>query len=374
MNRKAFGLCAVVSLAATCISAAPAAAQSTSCDRTCLLGALSDYESHLLRHNPQGIATTADFRATENYQPTPLGQGYFSRVRQIFHQLQFADPVTGQTAAVGLLDDGGKDAYFVLRLKIEPNHALAQSEMLLIRDGETSFLQKNRSVKLDPVYSQIVPPALRSTREQMITDVNNFTDAWQYKDASLMQFRADCIFSENNVQLSQPGYTTCGDMLEYMGRRGIPGAGTSPEHGDPNAPIRPMTPADPSIGRPPLQGPWIRDRRVLIVDPEHGVVVAWHIQGGEPARPGETIQYRRKTPFIASSEDHRRTAAENAQMGARNRAASPGPGPGGPPREMGAAYMAGIFKIVGGKLVRIDHFEWEGGPNASGGFSDGPAS
>jgi hypothetical protein len=28
--------------------------------------------------------------------------------------------------------------------------------------------------------------------------------------------------------------------------------------------------------------------------------------------------------------------------------------------------MSGLFKIVGGELVRIDHFEWEGGPNASG--------
>jgi hypothetical protein len=35
--------------------------------------------------------------------------------------------------------------------------------------------------------------------------------------------------------------------------------------------------------------------------------------------------------------------------------------------------MSGLFKIVGGELTRIDHFEWEGGPNASGGFADGPA-
>jgi len=369
MIRNLLGLCALISFAIVGTDITRAYAQPSSCDRNCLLAALNSYETHLLQHNPRGIVLTADFRATENYQPTPLGEGYFSRVRQIFHQEQFADPVSGQTAAIGLLDDGGKDAYFVLRLKIEPNHALSQSEMLLIRDGETSFLQKDRSVKLSPIYYQIVPPALRSTRDQMITDVNNFTDAWQYKDASLAQFSPDCTFSENNLMLSQPGYTTCGDMLEYMGRRGIPGAGTSPEHGDPHAPIRPMTPADPSIGRPPLQGPWIRDRRVLIVDPEHGVVVAWHIQGGSPARPGETIQYRRKTPFLAHSEHHHRTAAENAQMEA---AQARGGQSGGPPREMGAAYMAGIFKIVGGKLVRIDHFEWEGGPNASGGFSDGP--
>lgn len=341
----------------------------TGCDRGCLLNGLNDYEAHVLKHDVTGVVTSADFRGTENYKPTALGQGYFTCVRQIFHQEQFADPVDGQVAAIGLLDDGGRDAYFVLRLKINTDHSIAQSEMLLIHDGETSFLQKNRNVKLSPIYTQIVPVGLRSSRDQMIADADNFTDAWQYKDASLAQFSADCTFSENNLMLSLPGYTTCGDMLEYMGRRGVPGAGTSPERGNAGDPIRPMTPADPSIGRPPLQGPWIRDRRVLVVDVEHGVVVAWHIQGGEPARPGETIQYARKTQFLPTSEDHRRTAAENAQMG---KARAGGGAPGGPPREMGAAYMAGIFKIVGGKLVKIDHFEWEGGPNASGGFADGP--
>ncbi len=342
-------------------------AQTNSCDRNCLLSVLGDYEQHVQAHNAQGVATTADFRATENYQPTTLGQGYWTRVGKIFHQEQFADPVSGETAAIGQLDDGGRDAYFVLRLKVEAGKAISQSEMLLIRDGETSFLQNDRNVALNPVYTQTVPANLRSSREDLIRDVDNFTDAWQYKDASLMSFTKSCIFSENNVQLSDPGVTSCGDMLEYAGRRGIPGVGTSPDRGDPNSPIRPMTQADPSIGRPPLQGPWIRDRRVLIVDPERGVVVAWHIQGGEPARPGAKIQYDRNTPFNQHSETHRRTASENKQMTTRG-----GKPPQGMPREMGAAYMAGLFKIVGGQLVRIDHFEWEGGPNASGGFAGGP--
>jgi hypothetical protein len=116
-----------------------------------LLGDVNAYEAHMLAHDATGLATSADFRATENYLPTPLGQGYWTRVKQIFYQEQFADPVSGQVAAIGLLDDGGKDAYFVLRLKIGPGNVISQSEMLLIRNGETSFLQKNRSVKLNPI-------------------------------------------------------------------------------------------------------------------------------------------------------------------------------------------------------------------------------
>ncbi|MFT3904749.1 MAG: hypothetical protein QM718_00380 [Steroidobacteraceae bacterium] len=375
MNRKLSLNAAGLALLALGPGSAPAA-ESASCDRNCLLGVLSDYEARLLRHDASGIATSATFRATENYLPIKLGEGYWTRVREILDQQQFADVQNGQAMALGLLDDGGKDAYFALRLKVQGKHRIAQSEMLLIRDGETSFLQKDRSVKLSSVYSEIVPAAQRSTRAELIRAVENFSDAWQYKDGDLMSFSDDCTFSENNVQLSQPGYTSCGHMLEYNGKRGIPGAGTSPERGDPGAPTRPMTPADPSIGRPPLQGPWIRDRRYPVVDVERGLVIAYHIQGGWPARAGETIRYRRKTPFIASSESHRRTAEENAQMLSAAPKAGQGAAPAGPPagapREQGAAYMVGLFKIVGGKLTRIDHFEWEGGPNASGGFADGP--
>jgi hypothetical protein len=372
-------------------------ASAGSCDRACLLGILNNYEVQLLKHDATGIKTTTDFRATENYLPTPLGQGYFRRVVKILDQLQLADPQTGQVAAVGSLDDGGKDAYFTLRLKVERNGRLSQSEMLLIHDGETSFLQKDRSVTINRIYDELVPVAKRSSRDELIRAVENFSDAWQYKDGDLMKFSADCSFSENNVQLSQPGFTTCGHMLEYNGKRGIPGAGNSPEHGAANSPTRPMTPADASIGRPPLQGPWIRDRRYPIVDVERGVVLAYHIQGGSPARPGEKLIYSRSTPFAASSQSRRRNAEENAQaLSSGGKAAgsggAPGAGIGGPPgdgvgggpppaagpppgapREPGAAYMSGLFKIISGELVRIDHFEWEGGPNASGGFSDGPA-
>ena len=342
------------------------------CDNQCLLSVLNNYQAQMLQHDIKSIVTSKDFRSTENYMPIRLGEGYWTRIQKIFHQQQFADAVNGQTVAVGLLDDGGRDAYFALRLKVGPGKTISQSEMLLIHDGETSFLQKDRSVELNPVYTQEVPVNQRTSREEMVRAVENFSDAWQYKDGDLMSYSEDCTFSENNLMLSRLGYTTCGDMLEYNGKRGIPGAGNSPERGDPSSPIRPMTPADPSIGRPALQGPWIRDRRYPLIDVEHGVVIAYHIQGGTPARPGEEIQYRRKTPFTEVSSDHALTAEESAARLAPPKQGEGSGQPAGAPRERGAAYMMGLFKIVDGTITRIDHFEWEGGSNASGGFSDGP--
>jgi hypothetical protein len=359
----ALSLLAVPTLAA-------ASSKAAGCDKACLLHVLNAYQAKMLKHDIRGIAVSEDFRSVENYRPIALGEGYWTRISEFLDQVQLADPVNGQVAAVGSLVDGGRDAYFVLRLKVEAGRKISQSEMMLIHDGETSFLQKDRSVKLDRSYLQRVPVAQRSSRADLAKIVDGFVDAWQYKDEDLMSVSADCAFLENNVQLQQPGITTCGDMLEYMGKRGIPGQGKGPNRGDPNKPPRPSRPADPSIGRPALQGsqPWMRDRRTPLVDAEHGVVLAYHIQGGEPARPGEVVAYERATPFTTSSLSSRRSPEQNAQ---RQGSRSPGQN-NGPPPGSGAAYMAGLFKIIDGRLVRIDHFEWEGGPNASGGFSDGP--
>lgn len=358
---------AALGLAGGAQAADGAAASPGSCSASCLRAILDHYQAQMLKHDTAGIKLASNFRGTENYLPTSLGDGYWKRIRAITDQIQVADPVSEQVAVVGQLNDDGKPAYYSLRLKIEPGQLISQSEMLIIRDGETSFLQKDPKAKVDRIYLQPVPKNERSTRDALVKIVDGFTDAWQFKDEDLMSFDpAKCVFLENNVMLSQPGRTTCGDMLEYHGKRGIPGNGVGPDRGTPGEPTPPAQPADPSIGRPALQGsmPWIRDRRVPIVDVETGTVFAYHIQGGQPARPGETVAYRRSTPFTASSQSSRRSSEQEQGMQKR---------PAGPPAgERGAAYMCGLFKVVDGKLVRIDHFEWEGGANASGGFSDGP--
>lgn len=375
MNNNITSFTALALLLFTAPTFAVSSSKAADCNKACLLGVLNTYQAKMLKHDANGIAVTKDFRGVENYQPIALGEGYWTRVTEFLDQIQLADAVNGQVAAVGSLVDGGRDAYFVLRLKVDAGRKISQSEMLLIHDGETSFLQKDRNVKLDRSYTQPVPQAQRSKRDELVKIVDGFVDAWQYKDEDLMSVSPNCAFLENNVQLQEPGVTTCGDMLEYMGKRGIPGQGKGPNRGDPNTPPRPSRPADPSIGRPALQGsqPWMRDRRTPLIDEEHGVVLAYHIQGGEPARPGEAVVYQRAMPFTTSSQSSRRSSkGTSQQQGSRPPGQNPPAQNNGPPPGAGAAYMAGLFKIIDGKLVRIDHFEWEGGPNASGGFSDAP--
>lgn len=330
----------------------------TECNKSCLLDILSKYESQMLKHTPSGLQTTADFRATENYRPIKLGEGYWKNISTVYHQIQLADPVSGQAVAVGMLNQDGKDGYYSLRLKVE-NKKISQSEMFIVKKGEATFFNEDRKAVIDPIYTSTVPAAQRSSREALLKLVDSFNDSWQYRDEDRTRFAANCNFYENNVKLNMengPSGPSCGGIVEYGGKNGVRGTGKAgnaqgqrPPGQDPNAggnpnagPPSTLRAADPSIGRPELFGSqmWMRDRRDLIADAERGVVFGYVIQGGEPARPGEEVKYERATPFQAA----------------------------GGPQGGGAAYMFALYKVVKGEIVRVDHFEREGGPNASGGF------
>lgn len=354
------------------------AAQAAGCDQRCLSSVLDTYETDLLKHDAGKLPLAASLRMTENYRPIKAGEGYWQNIGKIHYRTVFADAVSGQVAAVGLLDHGGRDAYYALRLKVV-DRKITQSEMLLIHKEDAQFFEADRSRGLSSLYVQAVPVRQRSTREQLIKLADGFTDAWQYRNEDYAAFATDCRFYENNLELTNnpqaPADPTCGGMLEFGGKNGVartgkytnpnsqrdqsqmnPGGGALPggqgmEGAPPqgqSGPARVATQraADPVIGLPALFGSqmWMRDRRYPIVDVEKGVVFFYHIQGGSPARPGESVVYERATAF----------------------GSNPSPQASGG----GAAYMAALMKVVDGRIVRVDHFEWEGGPNASGGFTD----
>lgn len=366
------------------------AATTQSCDKKCLTDMLSSYERSMQHHDAKTLPFSPKLRMTENYKPIKAGEGYWQNIGKIHYQITFADPVSGQIAAVGFLEHGERNAYYSLRLKVE-NRKISQSEMLLIHKGDASFFEESAAKSFIPFYETTVPQQQRSTREQLIKIADAFTDTWQFRNEDLAPYAAQCDFFENNVKLTSPdgpAGDTCGGMVEYGGKNGVAGAGKAGKTnaprpagqpanagGEPNAggPSRGARLGDPAIGQPALYGTqmWMRDRRYPVVDVEHGVVFFYHIQGGTTAKPGEKVVYERTGGGTFGGPP-----AAGAPPPQGNNA-GPGPGnagqggAGGPPAGGGgAAYMAALMKVVDGKIVRVDHFEWEGGPNASGGFTD----
>lgn len=349
-----------------------------SCDSQCLKRLIADYQASVQKHDAKGLPFSPKLRMIENYKPIKPGEGYWQNLGKIHYQTTFADPVSGNVAAVGFVEHGRRDAYYALRLKVE-NRQITQSEMLLLHKGDASFFEEDSRKSFVPFYETVLPANQRTPREQLIKIADAFTDSWQFRNEDLAPYAAQCDFYENNVELTSPdgpAGDTCGGMVEYGGKYGVAGLGKAGKTNAPrpagqaadaggepsgNGPSRSARLGDPSIGMPALYGTqmWMRDRRYPIVDVERGVVFFYQIQGGTTAKPGEKIIYE------------------------TSRASGPPPGaqgPGGTSPEggmsaaaqgaTGAAYMAALMKVVDGKIVRVDHFEIEGGPNASGGFTD----
>jgi len=372
--------------------ATPAVTIAQSCDSDCLEGVYADFEARIVAHEAKDLPVTQNFRMTENYRPIEPNQGFWTNIGEIHYRDVFADPVSGQVASIGFVDHDGRDAYFALRLKVEPGRKISQAEMFLVHKGEASFFEESRTHGVGAVYGEVVPESQRSTRDVLIQIADSFTDSWQYRNEDLAPYGDPCDFFENNVELTDPegpAGDTCGGMVEYGGKFGIAGLGKSGTAGarrpegqsataggepdQPGGPPRNARLADPSIGRPALFGTqfWMRDRRYPVVDVEKGVVFFYHIQGGEPARPGEPVVYERSGGSPGAQGGPPQGQGNGAPPGQGN-GPPPGQGSGAPMGGGGAAYMVALIKVIDGKIVRVDHFEREGGPNASGGFEDGP--
>src|SRR5215813_12140261 len=113
----------VVSAWVVALRSAPAAAQSV-CDRTCLRTILDQYLAAVVKHDPSAAPLVIGFRQTENAINTRPGNGVWKTISALGKvQRRYLDPVTGQAAYYGTLEeadkDGGKTILATVRVRVE---------------------------------------------------------------------------------------------------------------------------------------------------------------------------------------------------------------------------------------------------------------
>src|SRR5258706_13314606 len=80
------------------------------CDRNCHRTKLDQYLAAVIRHDPAGVPLVVGFRQTENAINVRLGNGVWKTVTGLGKvQRRVLDPVTGQGAYYGTLEEGSKD-------------------------------------------------------------------------------------------------------------------------------------------------------------------------------------------------------------------------------------------------------------------------
>jgi hypothetical protein len=165
---------------------------------------MDQYLSALGKHDPSGLPVATDATMTENTKRVALGDGIWKTMKYMkFRGETISDPSTGEAVYFGAI----QEAYvspLVVRLKIagkkiteiETTVAHGTNPKMPPQDGfeVTPDLQLLAVIK--PFLEDIVSPAQRSSRSEMIAAANAYFDGIEHQPGHV-PFAADCNRIEN---------------------------------------------------------------------------------------------------------------------------------------------------------------------------------
>lgn len=243
-----------------------------------LIAKVDAYLAALVTNDPKGL-DAENVRFTENGQVLPLGKGLWGTATLApppERVLVVADPVTGQAGCFALVAEAGDPVMLALRLRVEAGK-ITEAETLVCRDRETLFsLEGFRRSR--PSFEQSVLASDRSSRELLAGIPDLYLDGILQARGDLIPVTEDCIRIENGVQTV-----------------------LNPEAVGIRAEARDRGTWDLGVTAQVNLGIFTdiedaRDRRVIVIDEELGVVMVWFVfdhAGPLTSRGGES---RFRTP------------------------------------------------------------------------------
>ena len=293
--------CIVGGVIALAGAAAPASAQSApACDRTCLRTMLDQYLAAVVKHDPAAAPLVVGFRQTENAINTRPGNGVWKSVTGLGKvQRKYFDPVSGQAAYYGTVQEGSETAIVTIRVRVE-NRRLTEAEWFIARandpglngprrqGGPPANLHNPDYLAQNPPPDRVVPRNQRSDRDTLIRIVDSYFDAITSHDGSVALTHAGCGRVENGSPAPAGAFLPPGPP-----RGGGPGAQPAGrQNAPPAAPGAPAGQAQPGPGSNDcvanLQNfnlSMVVGRRIPLVDEEAQVVLAYAVFIRRPGSP-----------------------------------------------------------------------------------------
>jgi hypothetical protein len=225
------------------------------CDRACLQGLAEQFIAALVAHDPSKVPLAKGVRYSENSVPLPIPDGFWKNATGVRpYRLYIADPEWGTIGFYARMDQNGAPVIVSTRLRIY-NHQITEIETVVTpervriagRDDNTDYLGE----KPRPEYTQVVPPAQRRTREELMKIVNTYFTG-----------------IENNTGDKPPIFSSHCQRLED----GHPTSNVPVAPGKERGGINMSCAEDLAMGYHRNDNR-IRSRRVMAVDLEHQVVM-----------------------------------------------------------------------------------------------------
>ena len=188
------------------------------CDRACLEGLVDSYLAALVAHDPSRVPIARDVKFIENTVPQHPGDGLWKTASALpaTFKIYVPDPVAEQVGFIGVMRESDKPVELGLRLKVRKGQIIEVEHLVArqIRDTSLPNLQNPR-----PGLLAVVPPAERSSREELLRIGATYYDALVNSDGHAAPFADDCLRRENGMQTTgnpppaTPGRGTMGAIL-----------------------------------------------------------------------------------------------------------------------------------------------------------------
>ena len=198
-------VCSVMMMA---VGTASASAQEA-CDRACLRTMLDQYLNAVIKHDPAAAPVVVGFRQTENAINVRPGNGVWKSVTALGAvQRRYLDPVSGQAAYYGTMEESGGTAIVTVRVRVE-GRRLTEAEWYLARADDPGLngprqpgrppanLHNPDYLSKNPPPDRVVPVNQRSDRATLVRIVNSYFDAITSHDNSVAMTHPGCGRVEN---------------------------------------------------------------------------------------------------------------------------------------------------------------------------------
>ena len=279
------------------------------CDRACLRTMFDEYLEAVVANDPSAAPLVVGFRQTENAINVRPGDGVWESVTGLGEvQRRYFDPVSGQAAYYGTVEEGDASAIVTVRVRVE-NRVLTEAEWYLARADDPGLrgarqpgeppanLHNPAYLAENPPPERTVPMDQRADRAALVRIVESYFDAITSHDGSVALTHAGCGRVENGTP------APAGQFLPPARAANQPAGSATPPAGAADQPAgagnQPAGAANPPVGQGAPAGP-TRDcvaslenfnlsmvvaRRVPLVDVEAQAVLAYAVFIRRPGSP-----------------------------------------------------------------------------------------
>jgi hypothetical protein len=168
--------------------------------RSDLYAALDHFLAALAARDPAALSWDPRARHSENNVMLEPGDGVWGTIERLGeYQLRFADTKTRQAGYFGTVIEPHEESAFCMRLGLAPDGAIAEAEMVIVRNSEHGMALPGPRFWTKPVLeADAENPSDRSELQRL---ANGYFDTLQLNDGTIhTAFHPDCNRVENGVQ------------------------------------------------------------------------------------------------------------------------------------------------------------------------------